>query len=163
VHVKPDRKFLLAHPAHFVALGFGSGLAPNAPGTFGTLAALPIWWLASHVGGAPAVIASAALLFALGVWACAQTGRALGVVDHGSIVIDEIAAFLLVLAVTPEHPAWLLAAFALFRLFDIWKPWPIRLADQRIKNAFGVMFDDLLAAGYAIAVILIVQSLLVVR
>ncbi|MEP7154947.1 MAG: phosphatidylglycerophosphatase A [Betaproteobacteria bacterium] len=155
--MRPDKKFLLSHPAHFLAFGFGAGLAPKAPGTWGTLVALPIFALV-HMGGMLAVLAAAALFFAVGIWASSVTGRALGVADHGGIVIDEIAAFLLVLAFTPVHFFWLLTAFLLFRLFDIWKPWPIRWADRRIKGGFGVMFDDLLAAGFAIAIIVLLRS-----
>ena len=91
--------------------------------------------------------------FLIGIWACGRTGRALGVPDHGGIVWDEIAAFALVLVFTPASWLWTGIAFALFRLFDIVKPWPIRQFDARLKNGFGVMFDDLLAAGYTIAVI----------
>lgn len=149
---RPDFRFLFAHPAHLVAFGFGSGLAPRAPGTVGTLLGLPLFW--AVVAVAPdrpnqLILLIAAFLF--GVWACARTGRALGVPDHGGIVWDEIVAFALVLLFTPPAWAWIAVAFALFRLFDILKPWPIRLADRRLKNGFGVMFDDLLAALYAIA------------
>jgi phosphatidylglycerophosphatase A len=157
---RPDFKFLFAHPAHFIAFGFGSGLAPKAPGTVGTLVGLPLFWLV--IAAAPdlpnrMILLIAALL--LGVWACARTGRALGVADHGGMVWDEIVAFALVLLFVPALPftaagwIWTAVAFALFRLFDILKPWPIRLADARLKNGFGVMFDDLLAAFYTIAVI----------
>jgi phosphatidylglycerophosphatase A len=99
------------------------------------------------------------LLFLLGIWICDVTGRALGVADHSGMVWDEIVAFALVLAFTPASLAWWVAAFALFRLFDIWKPFPIRYFDRTIKGGFGVMFDDLLAAGYAVAILLIAQRL----
>lgn len=145
----PDRAFLLRHPAHFLALGFGSGLAPKAPGTFGTLAGLPLFYALMQLPEA-SHLAVIALLFALGVAVCGITGRALGVADHGGIVWDEIVAMLLVLEFTPHAPLWWAAAFLLFRLFDIWKPFPIRQCDARLKGGFGVMFDDLLAAGYAI-------------
>ncbi|WP_324779249.1 phosphatidylglycerophosphatase A family protein [Thiobacillus sedimenti] len=147
-------EFLFAHPAHLIAFGFGTGLAPKAPGTVGTLLGLPLYWLVA--AAAPGTAARLTLLvaaFLVGVWACARAGRALGVADHGGIVWDEIVAFALMLLFTPAGWAWTTAAFALFRLFDILKPWPIRLADRRLKNGFGVMFDDLLAAGYAIAAI----------
>ena len=149
---RPDVRFLLAHPAHLVAFGLGSGLAPKAPGTVGTLLGIPLYW--AIVAVAPdlpnrIILVIAAFLF--GVWACARAGRALGVADHGGIVWDEIVAFALVLLFTPAGAAWMGAAFVLFRIFDIAKPWPIRLADRRLKNGFGVMFDDLLAALYAIA------------
>ncbi len=157
--MRPDAKFLFAHAAHFLALGFGSGLAPKAPGTFGTLVAVPIFWCCLHLQGRSLAAVCAVVLFGIGIWAAGVAGRALGTSDHGSIVIDEIAAFLLVLACTPQGWVWLALAFGLFRLFDIVKPWPIRLADQKIKGGFGVMFDDLLAAGYAIACLLVLQNL----
>jgi phosphatidylglycerophosphatase A len=158
--VKPDQKFLLSHPAHFIAFGAGAGLMPKAPGTWGTLGALPIYaaLLPLHADWVMAV--AAALLFVVGIWAAGHAGRTLGVSDHSGIVIDEIAAFLLVLAFTPRTFAWCLAAFLLFRFFDIVKPWPIRLADRKIKGGFGVMFDDLLAALMAIGCILFARSLI---
>ena len=152
--LRPDLKFLLAHPAHLIAFGFGSGLAPKAPGTAGTLLGWPLFWLVVAV--APDLPNQLILLlagFLLGVWACGKTGRALGVADHGGMVWDEIVAFALVLLFTPPGWMWAGIAFLLFRFFDIMKPWPIRLADRRLKNGFGVMFDDLLAAGYALALI----------
>ena len=158
--MRPDKKFLLNHPAHLLAFGFGAGLLPKAPGTWGTLVALPIFALVRVGGGdTVAVIAVAVLFFVLGVWAAGVAGRSLGVADHGGIVIDEIAAFLLVLACTPASIAWWVIAFLLFRVFDIVKPWPISWADRTIKGGFGVMFDDLLAAGYAIGVILLLRAL----
>jgi phosphatidylglycerophosphatase A len=152
--LRPDLKFLFAHPAHLLAFGFGSGLAPKAPGTVGTLLGLPLFWLI--MAAAPDLANRIILLiaaFLIGIWACGRSGRALGVADHGGMVWDEIVAFALVLLFTPTGWVWITLAFALFRLFDILKPWPIRLADRRLKNGFGVMFDDLLAALYAIAVI----------
>ncbi|MDP1924147.1 MAG: phosphatidylglycerophosphatase A [Thiobacillus sp.] len=152
--LRPDLKFLFAHPAHLIAFGFGSGLAPKAPGTFGTLLGWPLVWLI--VAAAPDLPNQLILLiasFLLGIWACGRSGRALGVADHGGMVWDEIVAFALVLLFTPPGWIWAGIAFLLFRFFDILKPWPIRLADRRLKNGFGVMFDDLLAAGYALALI----------
>lgn len=156
--VRPDRKFLFAHPAHFLAFGFGAGLLPRAPGTWGTLVALPIFALA-RAGGTSGVLAAAALFFIAGIWASEVAGRALGVADHGGIVVDEIAAFLLVLAFAPATFIWWAIAFVLFRVFDIVKPWPIRWADRRIKGGFGVMFDDVLASGYAIGALLLLRAL----
>jgi len=146
----PTIKFLLAHPAHFFGLGFGSGLAPKAPGTFGTLVGFPLFWLISNYSFGVQLIIIAAL-FLVGIYFCDVTGKALGVADHGGIVWDEIVAMMLVLTVTPPHWAGWLVAFLLFRLFDIWKPFPIRYFDAKLKNGFGVMFDDLLAAAYAMA------------
>lgn len=152
--LQPDFRFLFAHPAHLVAFGFGTGLAPKAPGTVGTLLGLPLFWLIS--GAAPDLPNQIILLiatFLLGIWACGRTGRTLGAADHGGMVWDEIVAFALVLLFTPAGWLWMALAFALFRLFDILKPWPIRLADTHFKSGFGVMFDDLLAALYAIAIL----------
>ena len=146
---KPNLKFLLSHPAHFFAMGFGSGLAPKAPGTFGTLLGLPLFWLIADFS-LTAQLSIISVLFLIGIYFCDKTGQDLGVADHGSMVWDEIVAMMLVLAFTP--PSWLswLVAFLLFRLFDIWKPFPIRQLDAKLKNGFGVMLDDLLAAIYAI-------------
>jgi phosphatidylglycerophosphatase A len=158
--LQPDFKFVFAHPAHLIAFGFGSGLVPKAPGTAGTLLGLPLFWAISAVApDLPNQIILLIATFVLGIWACGRTGRALGVADHGGMVWDEIVAFALVLMFTPAGWLWFALAFALFRLFDILKPWPIRLADTRLKGGFGVMFDDLLAALYAIAVIKGVQWL----
>ncbi len=145
----PDRRFLLAHPAHFIALGFGAGLASWAPGTLGTLVALPLHFL---IDALPPVLYWGLLLGGtlLGIWACGRTGSALGVPDHGVIVWDEIIAFLLVLHFTPQTVLGYVLAFALFRLFDIWKPFPIGWCETRVQGGLGVMLDDLLAAGYAI-------------
>ncbi len=145
----PDRHFLFSHPAHFAALGFGAGLAPKAPGTWGTLVGLPLYFLLAPLGPVLYWAAVATSLVA-GVWFCGKTGRDLRVHDHGGIVWDEIAAFLLVLPFAP--PSWwgYVLAFALFRLFDIWKPFPIAWCDARLSGGFGVMFDDVLAAGYAV-------------
>ena len=147
---KPTFKFLLSHPAHFFALGFGGGLAPKAPGTFGTLVGFPLFWLISSYAQSTQLTIITAL-FLIGIYLCDITGKALGVSDHGSIVWDEIVAMMLVLTVTPQHWAGWIVAFCLFRLFDIWKPFPIRQFDAKLKNGFGVMFDDLLAAIYTIA------------
>lgn len=149
--VRIGKGFLLSRPAHFIALGFGSGLSPKAPGTFGTLAALPLFGLLQIVLS-PALIALLCLpAFALGIWAAGKTCDDLGVHDHGAIVIDEIVAMWLVLVfAAPTFSGWLLA-FALFRLFDIVKPWPINWLDARVHGGFGVMLDDLLAAIYAVA------------
>jgi phosphatidylglycerophosphatase A len=145
----PDRRFLLQHPAHLFALGFGSGLARFAPGTFGTLVAFPLFYGMMAIPEAlhlPLI----ALLFVVGIPICGLTSRALGVEDHGGIVWDEIVAMLLVLEYTPLSWQWWLAAFVLFRLYDMLKPFPIRRCDVHVKGGFGVMFDDLLAAIYTL-------------
>lgn len=140
-------KFLFAHPAHFLALGFGAGLAPKAPGTVGTLVAFPLYWLLAEN---PFFWVWIAVFLAVGVWACGVAGRNLGVHDHGGLVWDEVAAFLMVLPFAPPSLPGFVLAFALFRLFDIWKPFPIGWLDARVPGGLGVMLDDVLAAGYAI-------------
>lgn len=155
----PTIAFLLGHPAHFIALGFGAGLARIAPGTFGTLVALPIGWaLHAYAGNTGWLLAIAALTLA-GVWAAQRTGRDLGVADHRSIVIDETAAFVFVLYFTGTDPLRQGFAFLLFRLFDIAKPPPIRQLDAAMKNGIGVVADDFLAAGYTLLVLAIGQRL----
>ncbi|HVO88223.1 MAG TPA: phosphatidylglycerophosphatase A [Casimicrobiaceae bacterium] len=156
----PNLRFLLAHPAHSLALGFGLGLVPFAPGTFGTLLALPIaWGLYGYASDTVFLIATALLLIA-GTIAAHVTGRDLRAPDHGSIVIDETVAFLFVLFFTGPDLARQALAFVLFRVFDIVKPPPIRQADAAFKNGFGVMFDDLLAAAYTLLALAIAQRVL---
>ncbi len=149
---RPNLRFLMHHPAHFIALGFGAGLAPVAPGTFGTLVAIPIALLLRAYAGDALFLVVVVALLVVGAWASQVTGHALGVPDHGGIVIDEVAAFLLVLFFTGTTPLRIAVAFALFRFFDIVKPPPIRQLDAALKNGVGVMADDLLAAGYALLV-----------
>lgn len=138
----------LRDPAHFIAFGFGSGLAPKAPGTFGTLAAIPLYLLLAQLpfaGYAVAVVAS----IVVGVWACGASSRKLGVHDHGGIVWDEFAGYLLTMLVALPTLANVVAGFLLFRLFDILKPWPIRWLDRHVHGGLGIMVDDLLAAVFA--------------
>jgi phosphatidylglycerophosphatase A len=153
----PTLRFLFRHPAHFVALGFGAGLAPVAPGTFGTLVAIPIAAVL-RAYASDAVFGGVIVAFALiGIWAAGVAGRNLGVPDHGAIVWDEVVAFLLVLYFVGEDRVRIALAFVLFRFFDIVKPPPIRQADAALKNGFGVMLDDLLAAGYTLVVLALWQ------
>jgi len=157
---RPTVLFTFRHPAHFIALGFGAGLSPFAPGTAGTLLAIPLWWLFGGAYEPVLLFGVLALLFLIGVWACAVTGRNLGVADHGAMCWDEIVAYLLVLAMIPEDPWWQGAAFFLFRAFDVVKPPPIRQFEMRFKGGFGVMFDDILAAGYTLLVLAIAKRVL---
>ena len=146
---RPDARFLVAHPAHFIALGFGAGLAPRAPGTFGTLAGLGLCWALQPWLHPLAIALAAVPAFFVGIWACEVTGRALGDADPGCIVWDEVVAFLPLAALASASVVLQLVAFALFRLFDIWKPFPIRQVERRVKGGLGVMVDDLVAACYA--------------
>jgi phosphatidylglycerophosphatase A len=157
---RPTLRFFIRHPAHVIALGFGAGLIPIAPGTFGTLVALPLAMILQSAGDRAFAIAIVAL-FAIGIWASEITGRDLGVPDHKAIVIDEIAAFLLVLFFVGADPGKQILAFLLFRFFDIVKPPPVRQVDARLKSGIGVMLDDVLAAGYTLLAIAIAQRLYV--
>jgi phosphatidylglycerophosphatase A len=151
-HVKAAARarFRLASPAHLLALGFGSGLFPRAPGTVGTLwawcvfVALEDWLAPQHW------LLLIAASFLIGIWACGRTARDVGVSDHSAIVWDEVVAFWLVLAFLPTDWFTQLVAFALFRFFDIAKPPPIGVVDARLKGGFGIMFDDLLAAFFTL-------------
>ena len=137
-------------------MGFGAGMAPFLQGTFGTLAAIPIYWALALVLPPLAIAFLAIPLFFVGVWACDVTGRDLGVADHRAMVWDEIVAFLPLAAVSSASP-WLQAlAFLLFRLFDIWKPFPIRELERRVKGGLGVMIDDAAAAFYAYVVFVVI-------
>lgn len=156
--LRPDAAFLFSHPAHFIALGLGSGLAKRAPGTWGTLAALPLYALL-NLGLAPQWIAMLCIpVFILGAWAAGKTCADLGVEDYGGVVVDEIVAMWLVLAVAPATFWGWFSAFVLFRVFDIAKPWPIAWLDARVPGGFGVMLDDLFAAFYSVLVLLIFQK-----
>lgn len=147
----PPAGFLLSHPAHLIACGFGSGLSPLAPGTIGTLFAWLTYPLLRMLFPADATCAVFLLLaFMLGVTSCQITGRNLGVVDHGAIVWDEIVPFWAVLLMTPAGWLWQLAAFLWFRFYDITKPPPARYFDERVKNGLGVMMDDVIAAAYTV-------------
>ena len=156
---RPRPGFAFSHPAHIVAFGFGAGLAPFAPGTAGTLLAWALGWALGglHPG---LVFSTAAVFFVIGLWACEVTGRHLGIADHSAMVWDEVAAFLLVLAIVPRELAWQAAAFVAFRFFDIAKPPPIRHFERRFGGGFGVMFDDLVAAGYALLLLALVKRVL---
>ncbi len=141
-------------PVLWLAFGFGAGLAPRAPGTAGTLAAVPLYLWFSH--SVPAVYLALTLAVAVaGIWICGAASARLGVHDHPGIVWDEIAGYLVTMIPAPDGWEWVLAGFVLFRLFDIWKPWPISLADRKLEGGLGIMLDDLLAGGLAALILFI--------
>jgi len=136
------------NPVHWLAFGFGSGAAPVAPGTFGTLAAIPIYLLMRDLP--PLIYVLAVLAFFIsGVWLCGRTSHDIGVEDHGGIVWDEFAGYLVTMIAAPPGWLWIAVGFVLFRIFDILKPWPIRWIDRQVHGGFGIMLDDLLAGVFA--------------
>ncbi|TYA33387.1 phosphatidylglycerophosphatase A family protein [Aggregatibacter actinomycetemcomitans] len=152
----PLERVNLRNPIHFFALGFGSGLLRPAPGTWGSLVGVILGALLLPALGAKTFFILTVLCFFIGIWLCERTSHDMGVHDHGSIVWDEIVAvFLVLLAVPQVSLLWCAIAFVTFRLFDILKPYPIRYFDEKLTNGFGIMADDILAAGYSIVVILV--------
>ncbi len=143
---------LWRRPVHLLAFGLGTGTVPFAPGTFGTLLGIPVY-LVMQALPLPVYLALCAALFAVGVVLCHITARDLNVHDHPGIVFDEIVGYLVTMIGAPHGLPWIVTGFLLFRLFDIWKPWPVRVADRSVGGGFGIMLDDVLAAIYAVLVL----------
>ena len=139
-------------PVQFLALGFGSGLAPKAPGTAGTLAAIPLYLLVAH-WSLPYYTGFILVSALLGIWICGEASRQLGVHDHGGIVWDEFVGFWITLWALPVSWQWVLAGFVAFRVFDVLKPWPIGWLDRKIHGGLGIMLDDIIAGLMACAVL----------
>ena len=152
------KKVALGSPSGFLAFGFGSGLSPFAPGTMGTLVAVPFIFALKALAE-PGFWIALLLLFLLGVVLCEQVSRKLGVHDHGGIVWDEMIGYWLSAAFIPLQWHWLLAAFLLFRFFDIVKPWPIRQIDSKVGGGFGIMIDDVVAALFTMAILAVLQNI----
>ncbi|HHC73764.1 MAG TPA: phosphatidylglycerophosphatase A [Thiothrix sp.] len=150
---------ILRDPIHFLAFGFGSGLSPIAPGTMGTLAAIPLYYLLIQWGDWVYLLVTI-IVTLIGILICDISSKKLGVHDHSGIVWDEIAGYFITMLFVPHTWYWVIAGFALFRLFDIWKPFPILWFDQHIGGGLGIMLDDVLAAIYAGLILLIMQLLL---
>ena len=140
-------------PLQLLALGFGSGRAPVAPGTFGTLVGVLLYLPLAGLSPLP-YLAITAALFVVGIPICGYAAKQFGVHDHGAIVWDEIVGYLVTMAFAPAGWLWIAIGFILFRLFDIWKPWPIGWLDRRVSGGLGIMVDDLLAGIYAAAVLM---------
>ena len=139
-----SNKAILANPIHLLAFGFGAGLSPKAPGTMGTIVAVLIYLLLPSMP--PIIYAGLVLLsFVFGIWICAKTAEDLGVHDHGGIVWDEFVGYWITMFMAPSGLFWVLLGFVLFRLLDIFKPWPIKWADKELAGGLGIMLDDVLA------------------
>ena len=149
---------VMRDPVHWPAFGFGLGLMPVAPGTFGSLLGIPLWWFTPPVLWAQLLVA--VVVVVAGVWICGESARRIGVHDHGGIVWDEVAGMYLTLLVVPREFLWIVASFLAFRLFDILKPWPIRDLDHRLQGGLGIMLDDVMAALYAACLLLLGRTLL---
>ena len=148
---------LLRDPVHLLALGFGSGLAPVAPGTFGSIVGL-LFGLALMPLGFWAALAVTVLLTLAGIWICGESARKLGVHDHSAIVWDEVTGMMLTMLAAPASWWGIALAFGLFRLFDVWKPWPIREIDHGMRGGLGIMLDDVMAAVMAAVLLLIIKK-----
>ena len=151
---------MLQNPIHLLSLGFGSGLSPKAPGTCGTLVAVPLYLILAQLDLIPylAVIAAG---FILGIYLCEYTSKALGVHDHPGIVWDEFIGFWLTMVAVPLAWQWILLGFVLFRFFDIVKPWPVKIADRKLKGGLGIMIDDVLAGIYALICMQLILNFMV--
>ena len=147
-NTKVEARTVLTDPVNFLAFGFGSGLAPFAPGTFGSIPGLILFWLTLDFGLYVQLGVAVAITLA-GIWICGESARRIGVHDHGGIVWDEIAGMYITLFAAPVSVTGFVLAFVLFRAADIVKPWPIRDLDHRIHGGLGIMLDDLVAALYA--------------
>ena len=147
---------IIFHPVHFFSLGLGSGLSPFAPGTAGTLLAVLFYIPLSTLPlSAYIVVLVAGSL--IGIYFCQQTSNRLGVADHPAIVWDEFLGYWLTMLLSPAGWPWIATGFILFRLFDIWKPWPIGVIDHKVKGGLGIMLDDLLAGAYALIIMQILK------
>lgn len=149
----------LTDPVAFLATWFGSGLAKKAPGTWGTLASLPFAYGLMLAGGPLLLLGAVVVIFFVGIWAAGKYAATLGASDPSEVVIDEVAAMWLTLMAAPMTPLGWLMAFGLFRLFDIAKPWPVSLADRKLKGGFGIMADDILAAIYAMIALVLTRAI----
>ena len=153
----PDiNPLVLRNPRHWLAFGLGSGLARFAPGTFGTLVAIPLYLLLAHLPPLPYALAVVAA-FGAGVWLCETVSRDLGVHDHGGIVWDEFVGMWITLMALPTLDwQWVAAGFVIFRIFDMWKPWPIRWFDRNIHGGMGIMVDDIVAGVISAGVLYVI-------
>jgi len=158
---KNNRRLLLSDlkdPVNFFALGFGSGLSKYAPGTMGTLVAVPLYLLLQPLS-LIVYVAVAVVVTLIGIWLCDRSANTLGVHDHPGIVWDEIAGYLITMIAAPTGWQWVVLGFCLFRLFDIWKPWPIKVIDRQVAGGFGIMLDDVVAALFAWGVLQLIVLL----
>lgn len=149
----------IRHPVHFLALGFGLGCVPKLPGTAGTLAGVLLYFGIQSFG-VVIYLALTVFLLLIGIWLCGKTARDLGVHDHSAIVWDEIVGYLITMIMVPAGWLWVVSGFALFRFFDICKPWPVSWADKKVGGGLGIMLDDVIAGIYGLVILQIIAYLL---
>ena len=156
-----SKREVFCDPVHLLAFGFGAGLSPRAPGTVGTLVGvlIHIAYIVFNTGFGPRVMIVVAIVLS-GIWLCGQSAKRLGVHDHPGIVWDEIAGYLLAVLFVPDDWYWILAAFILFRVFDIAKPWPIGPIDKKVSGGFGIMLDDVIAGVFTAVALGLLQTVL---
>lgn len=156
---KPTLSDILKRPAVLLACGLGSGLIPKAPGTFGTLAAIPLFLWMQHLNILSYLLITAAF-FVLGIWISAEAIKIFQRDDPSEVVWDEVVGFLITMIAAPTGWQWVVLGFVLFRIFDIWKPWPVSLADQKLHGGIGIMLDDVIAGIYALIVLKLIAYLI---
>jgi phosphatidylglycerophosphatase A len=151
-------KGIMRDPVHWLAFGFGSGCIPWAPGTFGTITAVPVFLL---LNGTTlwVYLSITMMMFVIGIWICGKTAEKLNVHDHPGIVWDELVGYLVTMTAAPKGWTWIIIGFVLFRIFDIVKPWPISIADKRISGGFGIMLDDVIAGIFSLVILQLIAYL----
>jgi phosphatidylglycerophosphatase A len=147
------------YPAHFLAYGFGTGLIPFAPGTFGSLIGVTLFWFMAPVGAA-SYGGLVVVMFVAGIFICGQTARDVGAIDPGFIVYDEIVGFLVAMYLLPRDLRWIAAGFVVYRIFDIWKPFPIHYVESHLGLGSGIMADDVIAGIYTLTVLHLARLLI---
>ena len=147
------------YPVHFLAYGFGTGLIPFAPGTFGSLIGVALFWFMAPVGAA-SYAGLVVVMFVAGIFICGQTARDVGAIDPGFIVYDEIVGFLVAMYLLPRDLRWIAAGFVVYRIFDIWKPFPIHYVESHLGLGLGIMTDDVIAGVYTLTVLHLARLLI---
>lgn len=148
------------NPIHFTACGFGAGAAAYAPGTWGTLVGIPFYIVMSSLS-VPVYVLICFIMYVVGVWLCGRTAHDFGVHDHPGIVWDEVVGYLVTMIAVPSGWSWIILGFILFRIFDIVKPWPIRVIDRGVEGGTGIMLDDVLAGLFALAIMHIILNYII--
>ncbi len=157
---QPVPRSMWEKPSHFIAFGFGSGAVPFAPGTFGTLMAIPFYFTMQSLSHSLYLLLTIIITLA-SMWLCHRVAKEINVHDHSGMCLDEIVGYLVTMYAAPHGLAWIIAGFLLFRLFDIWKPWPIRYIDEHASGGIGIILDDVLAGIYSLIILRIIAWLVI--